>query len=67
VVDLSYDRELGRAETRLDWSNQGRDHLDKRFLDEDRNLGNNSNKFMHDNMSMLERLDRTKHTITILP
>jgi predicted SAM-dependent methyltransferase len=27
------------------WSNLGRDHPDKRFLDEDSNLSNNSNKF----------------------
>jgi hypothetical protein len=55
------------SRTRLDWSNLGRDHLDKRFLDEDNNLRNNSNKFMHNNTFTLERLNRTKHTISILP
>jgi hypothetical protein len=59
VVDLSYDRELGQAETRLDWSNLDGDQLDETFLDEDNNLSNNSNKFVHDNTSTLERLDMT--------
>jgi hypothetical protein len=67
VVDLSYDREPRQAETRLDWSNVGGYYLDKRFLGEDNNLSNNSIKFMHNDTSTLERLDRTKHTITILP
>jgi hypothetical protein len=33
------------------WSNLSRDHLDKRFLDKNNNLSNNSNKFKHDNTS----------------
>jgi hypothetical protein len=45
VVNLSYGRELRRAETRVDWSNLDSDQLDKRFLDEDNNLRNISNKF----------------------
>jgi hypothetical protein len=67
VVDLSHDRELRQAETRLDRSSLGRDQLGKRFLDEDNNLSNNSDKFTHNDTSTLEWLGRTKHTITILP
>jgi hypothetical protein len=41
------------------WSNLGRDHPDKRFLDKYSDLRNNSNNFMHNNTSTLERLGGT--------
>jgi hypothetical protein len=63
AVDLSYDRELGGAETWLDWSILGRDHLDKRFLDKNSNLSNHSNKFKHDNTSTPKeaKQDKTRY------
>jgi hypothetical protein len=41
------------------WSNLGRDHPEKRFLDKYSDLRNNSNNFMHNNTSTLERLGGT--------
>jgi hypothetical protein len=41
------------------WSNLGRDHPDKRFLDKYSVLRNNSNNFMLNNTSTLERLGGT--------
>jgi hypothetical protein len=49
------------------WSNLGRDLLDKDFGTKDNNLSNDSNRFMHNNTSTPERLDRITHANNILP